>query len=131
MSSELPRILLSQLTIAVPYLLLYTICFFCALALRSRAPKAAILALVGIAILFAVSFFGTLTTAYIINMQIGGNIPAEKMNLIFNGLGIVRALGYVVGFVAVFAAVFVGRSDKAQPVSRPQPPVVNQPPPVA
>ncbi|AWI07990.1 hypothetical protein [Ereboglobus luteus] len=134
MNSAFPQILISQLTTAAPYLLLYTVCFFCSLALRSRAPKAATLALIGTAILFVVSFFGTLITVYFINMQIGGSIPVEKMNLIFNGLGIVRALGYVIGFAGVFAAVFVGRNDNAQPVSRsrpPAPPVVNQPPPVA
>ena len=121
MSSAFPEFLVSQLTNSAPYLLIYAGCLVCGICLRSRAPKAAILAVLGLAILFAMSLFGSLATAYCISLQVDGGIPVRQMGYVFMGLGILRAVGHAIGFGLVFAAVFVGRStqDNRTPIPPP------------
>jgi len=113
---------LQRLPSAVPYLLMYAACFICCLCLRDRAPKAALLAAIGSAILFVWFLLDVCVSSYLIPLQLQERRTGIQVgSFLFGGWGIIRIMGNVVGFVLVFAAVFVGRSPQGNRKSVPPP----------
>ena len=107
-SSFLHQFLL-QLPSVAPHLLLYSVCFVVSLVLRGRAPRAGLLAAIGCAILFGMSFFGALTNSYFFFIGAKKDMSYARMGLFFTLFSILRSVGFFTGFSLVFASVFVGR----------------------
>lgn len=120
MNTDFLQFILPQLLGIAPYLLIYGVCLICAFCLRARAPKAALLAMAGSAVLLVVTFLGALAMGYFIYLQVAQGMSSRQMGYLHGGLGIVRALGYGIGFGLMFGAVFTGRKTPAQ---SPQPPL--------
>ena len=104
--------ILSQLFGQLPTLLVYFAgIVLCAIWSR-RAPRAAMLAMVGCGVLLLTSIATSFATAYYINNR--GGTPAATMGQIMAVVALAGSVLRAAGFALVLAAVFVGRPQVAQ-----------------
>jgi uncharacterized protein YqgC (DUF456 family) len=105
--------LLSQLFGQMPTLLVYLGGIVLCAVWSRRAPRAAMLAMIGCGVLLLTSIAVAFVTNYYI-MNRGGPTPAATMGQIMVAVAIVGSVLRAAGFAMVLGAVFVGRPQVAQ-----------------
>ena len=106
--------LLSQLFGQLPTLLVYLGGIVLCAVWSRRAPRAAMLAMIGCGILLLTSIAVAFVTNYYIMNRGGGGAPAATLGQIMVAVGIVGSVLRAAGFAMVLGAVFVGRPQVAQ-----------------
>jgi hypothetical protein len=103
---------LSQLFGQMPTLLVYLGGIVLCAVWSRRAPRAAMLAMIGCGLLLLTTIGQAFATAYYINNR--GGTPVATLGQIMAAVALVASVLRAAGFAMVLGAVFVGRPQVAQ-----------------